>query len=187
MARERWFAVALFALVSANSGLLKAIKDDNAAMINIVLKAGNLATANTPFGEADGGEAPLMTAVILGKHRAAKALLKGRADASVPHSASGLSVMHQAASLGRARIVQMLLTHGLDPRERAADGLTVLHRAVVSGDTDTVKSVLNAEVPPDERTSDGRLPAELASDDAAGLAVREVLKKFSRGDAKAEL
>ena len=79
-------------------------------------------------------------------------------------------------------VVQVLITHGLDPRDRHADGLTPLHRAVAKGHTDAVKSLLNAEVPFDEPTGDGRLPAELAPD----LATREVLAKFSRGS-KTEL
>ena len=62
-------------------------------------------------------------------------------------------------------------------------GLAPLHRAVANGHTDAAKSLLNAEVPADLPTADGRLPMDLATTGA----MKEVLTKFSRGTAKAEL
>lgn len=165
----------------------QAIKADNPSLVNIALKSGNLATANVPFGDADGGEPPLMTAVVLGKHKVVKALIKGRAATDVPHSTTGYSLMHQAAALGHARVLQILMTSGMDPRERHHDGLTVLHRAVLAGNTDAVKSILNAEVTPEETTDDGRTSFDLADDVQAPIAVREVLAKFSRSPPKTEL
>jgi ankyrin repeat protein len=92
----------------------------------------------------------------------------------------------------------MLITHGMDLREKHTDGLAPLHRAVMGGHTDTVKAILNAEVPMDDPTAEGKTPMDLAEDlsmstpvaEKSGrrtpgikspqLAMKEVLQKFSR-------
>jgi ankyrin repeat protein len=92
------------------------------------------------------GMTPLMTAVSGGKHKVIKALLKAEPTAAAIANAEGYSVMHVAADLGRDRVLQNLITHGLNPRDRHADGLTPMHRAVINGHTDAIKSLFNAEL-----------------------------------------
>lgn len=166
-------AIALCLLVLPNvacQALLKAVKDNNPSMINIAIKSGDKVNAMS----AD-GDSVLMMAVRHGKHKAVKALLNAKADASIK-DAAGMSVMQVAAEVGNQRSLLVLLTHGMDPNEKGPDGLRPIHRAVVKGHTDVVKALLNAEVPMDQPTGEGKLPLELTDD----LAVKEVLKKFSR-------
>ena len=68
------------------------------------------------------GMTPLMAAVTGGKHKVIKALLKAAPTATDIANAEGYSVMHVAADLGRDRVIQILITHGLDPRDRHEDG-----------------------------------------------------------------
>jgi ankyrin repeat protein len=168
-----------------NKDLLKAIKDNNPALVNVALKSFGKVNA---VGED--GDTALLFAARLGKYKAVKALLKGKADTAAV-DASGLTVMHVAAAAGEARVLQALLPAGLDANAlHEADGLRPLHRAVLSGNTDAVKTLLNAEVPADQLTADGKSPLELADGlpSAQKMAVAEVLKKFARApQGKAEL
>ena len=68
------------------------------------------------------GMTPLMAAVTGGKHKVIKALLKAAPTATDIANAEGYSVMHVAADLGRDRVIQILITHGLDSRDRHEDG-----------------------------------------------------------------
>ena len=112
--------------------------------------------------------------------------------------AQGYSLLQVAAELGQTKIVQMLITHGVDLQQKHADGLTPLHRAVKNGHTDTVKAILNADVPVDDPTADGRTAMDLAETldmavpvsaktgrktpgiKSPQLAMKEVLAKFAR-------
>eukprot|EP00964_Phaeocystis_antarctica_P072007 scaffold43986_cov59-Phaeocystis_antarctica.AAC.6 len=130
-----------------------------------------------------------MAAVTGGKHKVIKALLKAAPTATDIANAEGYSVMHVAADLGRDRVIQILITHGLDSRDRHEDGLTPMHRAVKNGHTDTIKSLFNAELSGKainalntELTADGRSLMDLAPD----LATKEVLAKFSRATKPAD-
>lgn len=162
--------------------LVKAVKDNNPSLVNMALKSFGKVNA---VGED--GDTALLLAARLGKYKAAKALIKGKADTSVT-DASGLNVMHVAAAAGEARVMQVLLPAGLDPNTlHEADGLRPMHRAVRSGDTDAVKTLLNAEVPPDTPAADGKTPVEMAADlpTKERMAMEEIFKKFARP--KAEL
>ena len=160
--------------------LVKAIKDNNAALVNMALKS---------FGRVDAvgedGDTALMLAVRTGKYKAVKSLIKGKADTQIP-DAHGLTVMHVAAAGGHARVMQALLPAGVDanPPPHEADGYRPIHRAVLSGDTDSVKTLLNAEVAADEPTADGTTPSQLAAasdlPSKEKMAIEEVLKKFAR-------
>lgn len=160
-----------------NKDLIKAIDGNNPALVNIALKSFGKVNA---IGED--GDTALMLAVRGGKYKAAKALLKGKADAAIA-DASGLTVMHVAAAAGEARVMQVLLPAGIGANSlHEADGLRPIHRAVLSGNTDAVKTLLNAEVPAEEPTADGKTPLDLAGElpSAQQLAIAEVLKKFAR-------
>lgn len=177
----------LLLATAAASDILKAIDKNNLAQLNMALKS----THPKKVNEADAeGLTPLMVAVAGGKHKVIKALLKAGADTTTTNAA-GLPVMHVAAENGHERVIQVLITHGLDANAmHAEDGLTPFHRAVAKGHTDTVKSLLNAEVPADQPTADGRLPMDLAPEkgpEKGAIAMKEVLKKFSRATGKGEL
>lgn len=184
----------LFAATAAANELFKAIDNDNAAMVNIALKMAKPGVENAPNAD---GHVPLMYAVLNGKHRAFKVLLtKAKADPTVTN-AEGYSVLQVAAEKGQMKMVQNLITHGVDINQQHTDGYTPLHRAVLNGHTDTVKALLNAEVPVDQPTADGKIAMELAETldmatpvTKAGrrtpgvkspqLAMKEVLQKFTR-------
>ena len=109
-------ALALLPL-SAGQGvapLLKAIEGNNPSQLNMALKS----THPKLLKEVDAaGMTPLMTAVTGGKHKVVKALLKAEPTAAAIANAEGYSVMHVAADLGRDRVLQILITHGRDPRD----------------------------------------------------------------------
>ena len=168
---------ALLPLACAQS-ISKAIKDNNAAMVNIVMKSGVAGGINAPL--KDEGEPPLLLAVRLGKHKALKALFKNpKLDVDIADK-DGLPVFHVAAASGSLKVVtEMLTTKKFDPLHVHEDGLAPLHRAVLSGSTDVVKALLNADVPVDQPTAETpeiRVPMDMATDGA----MREVLKKFAR-------
>ena len=168
--------LATLADAAKNKDLLKAISQNNPALVNMALKSGD-----HPNMLGEDGDSPLMFAVRGGKHKAAKALIKAKADLSFV-DANGMNMMHVAADRGDDKTLLVLLTAGLDPNTRQeADGLHPIHRAVLKGHTDAIKVLLNAEVSAMQPTADGRLPMDLAADKAT----QEVLKKFGRATAPA--
>ena len=62
-----------------------------------------------------GGKTPLMRAVLSGNGKAAKALIKAGADATIGDTATGYTPMHGAALEGRVGIVKGMLKMGMDP------------------------------------------------------------------------
>ena len=173
--------------------LLKAIQKDNAGLVNLNLKSFGKVNA-----KSEDGDTALLVACRIGAYRAVKSLLKFGADTSLA-DASGLTVMHVAAASGAARVMQALLTAGVEANDISdTDGLRPMHRAVLSGNSDAVKTLLNTDVPSDTPTADGRIPMDFTaelSDVAAvkrtpsprGLIV-DTLKKYSRVKSdKAEL
>jgi ankyrin repeat protein len=185
MTRLCFLLLAILPATLAQS-LYRAIKENNMAMVNIVLKSGVKGGVNAPLMEGDEvGEPPLLMAVRQGKQKALKALLKAPKIDTAIVDKDGLPLMHVAAASGSMKIIiELLTTRKFDPLSvHAADGLAPLHRAVLSGSTDAVKALLNAEVPSDQPTADGRLPMDLAE----SLAMKEVLKKFARAVSKEEV
>mmetsp|Transcript_8438 Transcript_8438/g.14220 ORF Transcript_8438/g.14220 Transcript_8438/m.14220 type:complete len:190 (-) Transcript_8438:425-994(-) len=168
-----YVCVWLLALATAagNKELVKAIMDNNAAMVNIAVKSG--AKVNEPDTE---GLTPLLLATVKGKAKALKALLKAGADSN-GKGADGMPLIHVAAMHGQAKVVQTLITHGLDASEMHSDGLTPLHRACL-GDgkehAEVAKVLLNANVPWDEKTAEGKIPLELT----ANAFTRKVVESF---------
>ena len=167
-------ALCALAAAAKNKDLLKAISQNNPALVNVAIKSGD----NVNLVGED-GDSPLMFAVRGGKYKAAKALIKAKADLSFV-DANGMDMMHVAADGGDDRTLLVLLTAGLDPNTRhESDGLHPIHRTVLKGHTDALKVLLNAEVSAMQPTSDGRVPMDLAADKAT----QEVLKKFGRATA----
>jgi len=173
--------------------LLKAIMKDNAGLVNM-----NLKTFGHVNAKSEDGDTALLIACRIGAYRAVKSLLKFGADTSVA-DAGGLTVMHVAAASGAARVMQALLTAGVEANAISeTDGLRPLHRAVLSGNQDAVKTLLNTDVPSDTPTADGRIPMDFTAELSDVAAVKrtpsprgliiETLKKYSRAsEDKAEL
>merc|ERR1740117_2527040 len=117
-----------------------------------------------------------------------KALLKSRADATIA-DAHGLTVMHVAADRGQDRVLQVLITNGIDTANALADGLTPLHRAVMNGHTATVKVLLMhsaldksaASKVWDVLTGDGKTVVDLSPN----TEMAAVVKKFTETGGKA--
>jgi len=170
--------------------VLKAIKKDNAALVTM-----NVKTFGQVESVAEDGDTALLFACRIGAYRSVKVLLKFGADTSKA-DASGLTVMHIAAASGAARVMQALLTAGVDANSISeTDGLRPLHRAVLSGNSDAVKTLLNTDVPSDTPTADGRIPMDFTAELSDVAAVKrtpsprgfivDVLKKYSRASGMA--
>jgi hypothetical protein len=126
----------------------------------------------------EGGQSPLMMAVLSGNMNAVKLLLAGGADVTVAEQ-DGYTPMHGAAFQGRTAIVRLLKAHGLDPSDRHADGFTPLHRASWGAEqrhTDTVRALLQAGAAVDERTASG----ERAVDLTPNAATRTLLEEWNK-------
>eukprot|EP00316_Scyphosphaera_apsteinii_P024814 CAMPEP_0119324316 /NCGR_PEP_ID=MMETSP1333-20130426/62822_1 /TAXON_ID=418940 /ORGANISM="Scyphosphaera apsteinii, Strain RCC1455" /LENGTH=145 /DNA_ID=CAMNT_0007331995 /DNA_START=147 /DNA_END=584 /DNA_ORIENTATION=- len=96
--------------------------------------------------QGPGGQSPLMHAVLSGKVRAVKFLLKKGADPKVPEK-DGYTPMHGAGFQGRAEIARLLIGHGLDPFDVHKDGHSPMQRACWGNEqrhTDTVRVFLEA-------------------------------------------
>eukprot|EP00658_Telonema_sp_P-2_P035098 TRINITY_DN25576_c0_g1_i1.p2 TRINITY_DN25576_c0_g1~~TRINITY_DN25576_c0_g1_i1.p2 ORF type:complete len:180 (-),score=40.40 TRINITY_DN25576_c0_g1_i1:454-993(-) len=113
----------------------------------------------------NGGQSPLMFAVLSGQTAAVEVILSFNPDTSIGEK-DGYTPMHGAGFQGRAKIAKLLIAHGLDPSEMHADGFTPIHRACWGKEprhTATVKALLEAGVSPSERSRDGKVPVDLTS------------------------
>ena len=102
--------IALLPLCSAQGvggppkDLIKAIDSNNPALVNVALKSFGKVNA-----KGEDGDTALMRACRNGRYKAVKALIKGKADATIP-DAQGKTVMHVAAEAKDAgRTLQALL------------------------------------------------------------------------------
>lgn len=141
-----------------------------------------------------GGQTPLMMAVLMGKDEAVRILLRAGADTSVGEK-DGYTPCHGAGFQGRSAIMKILLEHGLPcTTDKHADGFTPLHRACWGREarhTETVRALLKAGAPPDQEGPDGRSPLEMASNN---IGTQKLLRhrlskqgKFATDETKAEL
>ena len=127
-----------------------AVGSDNAAALAKLIAR----NAHGLNDQGEGGQTPLMMAVLMGKDDGVKQLLTAGADTSIGEK-DGYTPMHGAGFQGRASIAKMLVHHGLDVSEPHADGYTPIHRACWGTEdrhTDTVRVLLEAGVPPDEKS-----------------------------------
>ena len=110
-----------------------------------------------------GGQTPLMMAVLMGKDDAVKQLLAAGADTSIGEK-DGYTPMHGAGFQGRASIARMLVAHGLNPSDMHGDGSTPIHRACWGRElrhTETVQALLEAGVNPNEPSAKKVTPVEM--------------------------
>ena len=83
--------------------------------------------------------------------------------------------MHAAAYQGQASVINVLVTHGLDPSERHKDGYTPLHRACwggTAGHAEAVGVLIAAGVSANEPAANGKLPMEMAATETIKHALR---------------
>ena|ERR1719217_255604 len=173
--------IALLPLCSAQGvggppkDLIKAIDSNNPALVNVALKSFGKVNA-----KGEDGDTALMRACRNGRYKAVKALIKGKADATIP-DAQGKTVMHVAAEAKDAgRTLQALLPAGLDPNPLHSDGMRPIHRAILSGDTDAVKTLLNAEVPADIPTEEVKEEDVLIFPSKTPMELAETLSDVSK-------
>eukprot|EP00747_Dinoflagellata_sp_TGD_P165176 gnl/TRDRNA2_/TRDRNA2_186119_c0_seq1.p1 gnl/TRDRNA2_/TRDRNA2_186119_c0~~gnl/TRDRNA2_/TRDRNA2_186119_c0_seq1.p1 ORF type:complete len:193 (-),score=45.01 gnl/TRDRNA2_/TRDRNA2_186119_c0_seq1:71-649(-) len=113
-----------------------------------------------------GGQSPLMAAVLMGKEKAVKYLLEAKADTMVAEK-DGYTPMHGAGFQGRPEIAKMLIAARMDPSLRHSDGYTPIHRGCWGSEkrhTEFVQVLLEAGVPYDEKDGQGRLPIDNVRD-----------------------
>ena len=110
-----FFAATIF-VVCTSQDIFEAVREDSPEKIGTALDNG--ADINS-IGQ--GGQTPLMNAVLSGKTAAVEFLLKKGADTSIGEK-DGYTPMHGAGFQGRAEIAKLLIAHGLDPNNRHSDG-----------------------------------------------------------------
>ena len=128
----------------------------------------------------NGGQTPLMNAVLSGKTEAVRTLLAAGADTSIGER-DGYTPMHGAGFQGRAEIAKILVDHGLNPSDRHPDGFTPIHRACWGKEkrhTDTVKVLLEAGVHPEEPSGRGDTPVKMTQNEKT----RELLHYYTHKD-----
>eukprot|EP00966_Prymnesium_polylepis_P096297 2231232-Prymnesium_polylepis.2 len=137
--------VGVFAFVLAGAkgqDIFQAVEQDSMAAIKKALEA-DAGALNRP---GPGGQSPLMNAVLSGKPKAVKYLLKRKADPTVAEK-DGYTPMHGAGFQGRADIARLLIDHGLDPFDVHQDGHAPMMRACWGQEprhTATVKVFMDA-------------------------------------------
>ena len=99
----------------ADKILAQAVKKGDAAEIDRAIGMG--ADINK---QGDGGQTPLMAAVLGGATKSVAALLKHNPDTTIGEK-DGYTAFHGAGFQGRADIVPLLVAHGLDPLDRHDD------------------------------------------------------------------
>ena len=135
----------------------------------------------------DGGQTPLMNAVLSGKVQAVTYLLSQGADTSIAEK-DGYTPMHGAAFQGRAEIARALIAHGLDPRDKHQDGYEPIHRASwgkKQRHMETVKVLIEeAGVPYDAKSDSGVAPLDLVT---PGSLIHKYLKSVQQQRAHQEM
>ena len=145
-------------VVGVAADIHAAVSEDSPLMIREALDAGE---SVNEIGQ--GGQTPLMAAVLQGKVNAVEALLSAGADATIGEG-DGYTPMHGAGFQGRGEVAKLLIVHGLDPSDFHSDGFAPLHRACWGGEkrhTDMVRVLLEAGVPHDLPAKDGKHPGSM--------------------------
>jgi uncharacterized protein len=137
----------------------------NAAMIELLLKAGADPNAALPEGET-----ALMTAARTGKVEAVKVLLAHGAEVKSKESGHGQTALMWAAADGNQAAVEVLLEHGADIHAHSKGGFTPLLFAVREGRIGVVRALLKAGADVNETWQGGRVTG-VAGISAMGLAV----------------
>ncbi len=96
--------------IGAATPLFMACRNGNAALIEVLIKAGS-----DPNSMDEHGTTPLMMAAAAGNPEGVKALLDRGADVNAREGVHGQTALMFAAALGRASAIQVLLAHGADP------------------------------------------------------------------------
>jgi cytohesin len=102
-----------------------ATDSDHAHVAEVLLKTGHPVDAVNEYGQT-----PLYHAANYGKPKAARVLIKHKADVNIKMK-DGMTPLHEAAypMRGRAEVVRLLLAAGADPKARNEDGQTPLATA----------------------------------------------------------
>lgn len=130
------------------------------------------------------GQTPIMRAADTDKLRAAAALMKMGADATIPDGYSSYTPLHTAAAHGHAKIVGLLLRYKVEANMmHEADGLTPFHRACQGSEprhTDTVFTFLDAGTPPDQPSRDHKRPIDMSGSENTRHLLQEALREKRR-------
>ena len=140
-----------------------AVEENNPTAVRAALSDG--ADVNEVMTVGDENHTPIVHAVLSDKLRAAAALMKMGADATIRSHEGGFTPMHIAAEQGNGKILRLLIRYGVDTNEMHSDGLTPFHRACLgSGEkhTDAVFALLDGGVPPDQPSAEKKLPIDMA-------------------------
>eukprot|EP00386_Alphamonas_edax_P007153 GDKI01023650.1.p1 GENE.GDKI01023650.1~~GDKI01023650.1.p1 ORF type:complete len:207 (+),score=63.53 GDKI01023650.1:73-693(+) len=114
---------------------------------------------NQTFAE-NGGQTPLMSAVLGGNVEAVRVLLKAGADPNIGEK-DGYTAVHGAGFQGRAEILKVLMEEGknVDPFHFHRDGYNGMHRACWGSSdrhAETIKMFIKYNVTPDIPAKNGQ-------------------------------
>lgn len=189
---------------TSSDAFYSAIRDNNLAQLQTLLKSGG----NPNVADPRGGATPLMYAAAVGSVDAMARLIDAGANVNAVNSGGATALMWAATDLAKVRlllergadakavaksgktalalaamsdgsggIVRLLLANGADPK--AVDGFksTVLHAAAAGNDIDTIRQVLGAGLDVNAVNFPGFTPLMLSASQANLEAVKLFLAK----------
>lgn len=136
-------------LVKTTTALHLASRNKSKDIANLLLQHG--AEVNS---EMEGGETPLMIAVIFARQEIVELLVERGADVNAS-TAWGKSALHYAAQTGEKTILEYLLKHGGHVNAVNHEGLTPLHIAAEAGHKELVAVLLKQGADMDIKTKSG--------------------------------
>jgi len=144
----------------AGQTLMAAVRKNNLEAVKALLQK----QPNTPLEERDEqGFTPLIWAAREGFVDIVKLLLDKGANPNTLDQWMGANAGHKAGFWGRAEVMKVLTTHGLDLNAQGGyNGYTALHDAVAQNHVDTVKVLIQAGARTDIRGHDGKTPLDIA-------------------------
>ncbi|VEL09976.1 unnamed protein product [Protopolystoma xenopodis] len=107
---------------------------------------------------APGGESALTCAVSANAERIVELLLKHGTDANIRSKMVECTALMEAASVGYAGIVRLLLEYGASTDVTSSTGNTALHYAATSGHLDCVRLLLHYKSPMEVQNETGHTP-----------------------------
>ena len=159
--------------------LMYAAWDDNAAMVNMLLKHGaKLDVANSENLTA------FAIAAQNAKIQAAQALVAAGADVNAPIAKGGYTPLMLVALAGSNELASWLIERGAQVNARNPGGVTALMIAAASNHPGTVSLLLKAGADASARSEDGRTALGIAQSNNSDAVVRVLQEAAQRGSSK---
>lgn len=140
------------------TALMKAVKNNDIALVRKLIKEGN------NVNELDANQdAPLIIAAYKGYTEVVKMLLEAGADVSVVDPGMKATALHAAAYAGNAEAAKLLIEYKIDiDKQGPYNGYTALHDAVWQNNVETAKILIEAGANLKIKSNTGQTPLEFA-------------------------